>query len=110
MTKDSSLERIYYVKVGHKGAFRPTGEIRTSPADVDAIFTHLRDKSVDRLTLHFHGGLTPVEGGLATAEVMRQTYDGASHPVTFIWETGFQETLRQNLRTLSAGDLFQSAL
>jgi len=101
---------LYYVKVGHGGTFRPTGEVRTSPADVDAIFAHLNGARVNRLTLHFHGGLTPVERGLITAEVMRQNYQGVSHPITFLWETGFFETLRQNLRTLSAGDLFQAAL
>ena len=101
---------LYYVKVGHGGTFRPTGEVRTSPADVDAIFAHLDGAGTDRLTLHFHGGLTPVERGLFTAGVMRQNYRGVSHPVTFVWETGFVETLRQQLRTLSAGDLFQAAL
>jgi len=101
---------LHYVKVGHKGAFRPTGAVRTSPADVDAILAHLRAIGATRLTLHFHGGLTPVEQGLLTAERMRRNYDGVSHAVTFVWETGFLETLRQSLRTLSAGDLFQAVM
>lgn len=101
---------LHVVKIGLGGTFRPSGQVRTTPADIDAIFAHLKQTGGDRLTLYFHGGLNSTRQGIAVAKVMEANYAGVSHPVTFVWETGFRETVRQNLRTASAGDLFQAAL
>ncbi len=98
------------VKIGLGGTFRPSGEIRTNASDIDAIFAHVKQSAAERLTLHFHGGLNSAQQGLATARMMQSTYKDVSYPITFVWETGFIETLRQNLRTVSYGDLFESAL
>jgi len=85
-------DSLHVVKVGLKGKFLASGQVHTGPAEVDRIFQHLKASKAQKLTLHFHGGLTDESTGLATAERMRALYSGVSHPVTLVWETGLFET------------------
>lgn len=102
---------LNYVNVGPHGTFRPSGAVSTGPADIDAIFAHLRSAGADRICLHFHGGLVGEAKGMIIAESMYPVYtDAGAHAVSFVWETGFKETIARNLRSINETKLFQKLL
>jgi hypothetical protein len=105
------ISPLFYVNVGPQGTFKGSGDYRTGSGDIDAIFQHIRDKNVPKLALHFHGGLVPEAAGMGIARKMIPVYQAAgSHPVTFVWETGFLETLKSNLATIHHTALFRKVL
>ena len=105
------LDKKYYINVGPNGTFKPSGEVHTTTNDIDAIFTHLETKKIHRLGLYFHGGLVKERAGLQTAENMVEVFESAeSHPVSFVWETGFLEILTQNFTELRETGLFKKIL
>jgi hypothetical protein len=83
--------------------------LETRPADIRALFNHLRNTDIDRMVVHFHGGLVPEDRGAASAErILRDYYGGTvAHPVFFIWETGPLETLWRNLSDIHDTTLFK---
>jgi hypothetical protein len=102
---------LNYVKIGPHGTLEPSGNLHTSRSDLDQIIAYLGDPSRKKLTIHFHGGLVSEDSGLGTARAMTTVYATAgAHPVTFIWETGFLETVRDNLNTITQTELFKKLL
>jgi hypothetical protein len=54
---------LHYINAGAtNGTFNPNGKFPSTPADVVAIFKHLEVNDIQKLTLHFHGGLVPTKG------------------------------------------------
>lgn len=82
----------------------------TAPADIDALFQHLTHSEPQKLVVFFHGGLVNEEKGLAIAGKMWQAFRDHAYPVTFIWETGFLETLTNHLDSIHRTKLFQKIL
>lgn len=102
---------LNYVNIGPRGTLAPSEQLFTKPRDIDAIFTYLGQNNLKKLTIHFHGGLVSESGGLATAKAMTTVYATAgAHPVTFIWETGFLETVKDNLNSINQTELFKKLL
>lgn len=106
----ADFSKLNFVNVGPGGTFRASGDVRTTPEDVDAIFEHLRTADTQKLVLYFHGGLVPESAGMATAEKMWPVFKDHAHPVTFVWETGFLETLGRNLKTIASTRLFRKVV
>lgn len=105
------LKRTHWINVNSKGSFRQSGEHQTTPQDVDAIFASLRESKAKKMVVHFHGGLVNEKGGYRTAEALTPTYVSAgAHPVTFIWETGFFETIAAELPRIHQSELFRKIL
>jgi hypothetical protein len=105
------LSKLYFINLGPHGTFRPSGLVQTLPQDVDAIFAHLETNRAQKIVVHFHGGLVGESTGMAIAEKMQPLYLGAgSHPITFVWETGFLETVSRSLSLIYKTDLFQEIL
>jgi pimeloyl-ACP methyl ester carboxylesterase len=105
----TDLDPRHYVNVGPNGSFRASGSLHTSPEDIRALFAGLRTADIDRMVVHFHGGLVGEDQGLAGAVQLLEDYYGAgrAHPVFFIWETGAIETLLRNLRDIHDTELFR---
>lgn len=99
---DLSQARPYFVNL-RRGMFSSDGGVKTSPADVDAIFgNHLKEfvtnaRAAGRdphLMLFAHGGLVSEAEGLGIALKQFQWWlDNGVYPLFFIWETGLMETL-----------------
>ncbi|MDL2409159.1 hypothetical protein PY650_26685 [Rhizobium calliandrae] len=107
----SELCALNFVNVGPKGTFKESGDLKTSPQDIDAIFSYLEQAKSTKLVVHFHGGLISEASGAATALKMAQVYSKAgAHPVTFIWETGLLETVSRNVLQIGETKLFQTLL
>ncbi|MGM9476160.1 hypothetical protein ACS5PU_07010 [Pedobacter sp. GSP4] len=108
----TTLSKLNYVNVGKHGTFAPSGSplFDTTAADVDKIFESLKDG--DRLLLYFHGGLVNTQSGMETAErITRYVTTGTqSHPVSFVWETGLIDTVKQNLDVIWSSDFFKRLL
>ncbi len=105
------LSRLNYINVGPKGTFQGSGQVQTQPGDVDAIFKHLEQNQIRKLTVHFHGGLINEAEGMKIAEKLEKAYAPAGgHPVTFVWETGLLETITRNLDTVYKTSFFQAIL
>ena len=106
------MDKNYLLNLSVKGTFRPSGEAATSPADVDAIFTELAQSGRDHLALYFHGGLVSEQSGLQNAEtLLPYLHDQANtHPVFFVWESGFTETALRNLEKIRNEPIFKRLL
>jgi pimeloyl-ACP methyl ester carboxylesterase len=105
---NSSLDKLTYINIGANGTL--SGTLHTTTSDIDAILTYLRIWA-DKVVLHFHGGLVSEEAGELTAQCVVPLYKGAgAHPVVFIWETGFLETVLHNLSDIQNTALFKKIL
>ena len=105
------FSKLNYIKIGPHGTLEPSGNLHTSREDIDNIVRYLRNPTLRKLTIHFHGGLVNESSGLMTAKSMTTVYAAAgAHAVTFIWETGFLETVGDNLNTITQTELFKKIL
>jgi hypothetical protein len=95
----------HYVNVGPDGTFAGSGTVQTLPGDIDEMFKKLGD--VDKIVLHFHGGLVSEAAGVEIAERLIPVYTRAgAHGIAVIWETGLVETIGRNLDTINKTKLF----
>lgn len=96
-----SLSKLYYINAGKNGTFSASGNSKydSLPGDVDAIFNYLKNNNKSHIAVYFHGGLVNEEAGMLTAKrFTRKALEKTDvHPVSFIWETGPIETLKQNI-------------
>jgi Alpha/beta hydrolase of unknown function (DUF900) len=106
----TSLDKLTYISIGAGGTL--SGDLHTTSSDIDAILEYVSGPAVQKVVLHFHGGLVNTEAGELTAARMVPLYrDRArSHPVVFIWQTGFLETVEDNIRQIRETKLFQKIL
>lgn len=103
------LDPLTYVNVGRNGCLN--GSLRTKAQDIDKILEHLASSGVNKAVLHFHGGLVDAEAGQLTASALVPLYISAgSHPIVFIWETGFLDTIKKNLIEIHQTTLFKKVL
>ncbi len=84
----------------------------TKKADLDHLFTTLSTAPErDKLAVFFHGGLTDMQSGMASAERIMERYkDIGAYQVFFIWETGLLEVLSTNLSQIYNEPVFQQLL
>jgi hypothetical protein len=108
LRRSSGLDKLTYINIGANGSL--SGKLHTTTADIDAILAFL-ERSAHKVVLHFHGGLVSEEAGELTAERVVPLYQCAgAHPVCFIWETGFLETIVHNLADIQNTALFKKIL
>ena len=108
MTK---LDPLNYINVGPHGTFRASGKARTTPEQIDALFSHLEQKSINKIVLYFHGGLVSEASGMKAAAFLTPLLSQAgSHPISLIWETGLVETVTRNLDSAVQTELAQKLL
>jgi hypothetical protein len=104
-----SLDPLTYLNVGKGGCLN--GVLGTDTQAIDKILAHLATTEVTKVVLHFHGGLVNSEAGELTATSMVPLYQSAgSHPVVFIWETGFLDTIKKNITEIHSTTLFKKVL
>ena len=102
------LDKLTYINIGANGTL--SGKLHTTASDIDAILAFLKT-GADKVVLHFHGGLVSEEAGELTAHRVVPLYKRAgAHPVCFIWETGFLETIVHNLGDIQNTALFKKIL
>lgn len=112
----ATLDKIYFVNVGANGTFADSGQVNTTPVDVENIFKFLNEKDIEKLLIYFHGGLVSEKNGMAAAQVMKDKFadeNSKRHIVSFVWETGPIETIVQNLKDLkelTGKDLFEETI
>jgi len=103
------LDKLTYINIGAHGQL--TGKLHTTSPDIDKIPEHITRAGVQKLVLHFHGGLVSEEAGELTAQQMVPLYQSAgADPVVFIWETGFLETIEHNFSDIHNTKLFKKIL
>jgi hypothetical protein len=104
------LDKLTYINVGANGTL--TGKLHTTSQDIDAILAYVKQSGIEKIVLHFHGGLVSTEAGELTAAKMVPLYrdQAGSHPIVFIWETGFLETIEKNIWEINKTKLFQKVL
>jgi len=91
------FSELNWINVGPDGTFKSSGDVRSTKEQVDSIFSHLNSLDRKKLVIHFHGGLVSESDGMSVARSMEPVYsDAGSHALTFVWETGFWETLKDD--------------
>jgi hypothetical protein len=99
----------YVVNTGNDGRLSDSGDYRTTPDDVRAIFDvylararqewGLREDEGADIAIYAHGGLVSEKDAAATAvEWIPALYGERIFPIFLMWETGFLETLGNVLR------------
>jgi hypothetical protein len=110
----ATLDKLYYVNVGPAGTFKPSGnsQFDSTPQDVDKIFENLQQKNRKKIVLYFHGGLVNQNAGMGTAERITRYINNNTdaHPISFVWETGFIETIKQNIEIIHSTTFFKKLL
>lgn len=107
----SPIGRLNYLNVGPGGTFAASGKFQSAPQDVDDLVAHLAARPAKRIVVHLHGGLVNEAAGMAVAEKMIPVYEAAgSHALGIVWETGFLETMRDNLGDVARTKLFRKLL
>jgi len=102
---------MYRLSVGKAGTFSKEGIVKTSPDDVDRFLEDLRNNRPPKLAIHFHGGLVSEANGDKTATVMKHEFERAEAvPLSFVWETDFATTVRDNLESINRTKLFKNLL
>ena len=109
MTLDQSLNLI---NVAPDGTFRATGELQSTPAEVDALFDHLRQAQHGHLALFFHGGRVSEQAGLATANALVGLFEDriGAHALFFLWESSELEVIPAGLGGIAQQPFFQELL
>src|SRR2546422_8070868 len=81
----------------------------SSVADVERIVGRAVGNARPRgIAIHFHGGLVNQAAALGIARRLAPVYDGAgAYPIFFIWESGFIESLKNNLDDILRDKVFQ---
>lgn len=101
------------VKIGPDGTFKRSGDIRSSPVDIDSFFSQLQNKEVyssppRSITLYFHGGLVSESAGLAIARKMiDHLHATETIPVFFIWETSIRDAIVHKLEETVNNSVFR---
>jgi hypothetical protein len=109
------LETKFFLDIDHKGTFNNNnplhipgyGEIKVSPADVDAMFAGLETDTRQHLVLFFHGGLVGEGSGMKAAKRFTRFYKEAIHPYSFVWETGIVTSLAAYVQHNMAKEIFK---
>jgi len=105
----ASLDKLTYINVGAHGQL--TGKLQMTAQDIDMILERIKHATVQKVVLHFHGGLVSEEAGEFTAQRMVPLYQSAgAHPIVFIWETGFLETIEHIFSDIHNTMLFKKIL
>lgn len=105
------MNKKYNINVGDKGTFKPTGSIKTTPSDVDNIIANISHNNTDKIVLFFHGGLVNELNGVAAAEAMnRVIIESSCYPVSFVWETGLGETIKERLLGIENTRIFKKII
>jgi hypothetical protein len=98
------VERTNLIVTGKDGELDDT-----TSDDLDRLFVGLQN--VNKIVLHFHGGLVSKDAGLGIAARLWDYYDGAgAYPVFFVWESSLIETVTHNLREIAGEDIFKILL
>jgi hypothetical protein len=94
------LEKKFYVHTGTDGILEDTSE-----ADVQALVATLAN--TPKVLVHLHGGLVSKAAAMEKAERLLPAYQAAgAHPVFMVWESGFFETVRNNLSEINKEEIF----
>lgn len=77
----------------------------TNEADVRALVDDL--KNAPKVVIHLHGGLVSKSNALEKAERLLPAYQAAgARPVFMVWESGFFETIKNNLHEINKEEVF----
>lgn len=86
------------IHVGPNGGFKQSGDFSTSAEQLSAIVDEISNADKKRLIIYFHGGLVNEKSGMESAKKVNLELKHEDHYiVSFIWETGLIETLKDNL-------------
>ncbi|MFN0036600.1 MAG: hypothetical protein ACKVUS_16160 [Saprospiraceae bacterium] len=104
-----AFSKLHYLNIGPGGTFAASGNVRSTPADVDELFAHLKTFTQKKLTLYFHGGLVSEASGMGTAEKVYNRFSAgnAGYVYSVVWETGLIETLKERFEKVESTDLFK---
>ena len=107
-----NLNPLHLLNVSTEGTFKPSGNYTTKPEDVDVIFDHLSRNQVSHLVLYFHGGLVSEDEGVVAATTLTPLLAGqdGAHPVFFVWESSWQDGVREMIEGITAKDLFKAVV
>lgn len=98
-----NVPKLNYLNIAIDGTFRRTNNIWSTPEDVDALISHIRESKKKKLLIHFHGGLNSEGSGWNRANVQLPSYSASlssdTHILFVLWETGFFDALPGAFKT-----------
>ncbi len=114
-TPEEILDPKYFLNIDYKGTFNNGnfghlpgyGKIKSSPEDVDAMFSGLSNQPRQHLALFFHGGLVGEGSGMKAAKRFTRFYKDAVHPYSIVWETGIVTSLASYVQHNMSKEIFK---
>ena len=106
-----SNSELHHIHVGPNGTFTASGDSVTTTQQIDRFFKKMEQNNCRQIILYFHGGMVPEASGIQTANDLSPILekDGAQ-PIFFIWETGWDETILQNMKKFWQSEFIQELL
>lgn len=105
------MNKLNYIHVGQLGTFKKSGKYNSTHEDIDDLISNLKEKDSNRIAFYFHGGLVNEESGVASGTTMNKVFNNAnSYPISFVWDTGLGETLRDRIPTIHKTKFFRKLL
>lgn len=94
------IDKKFYIHTSKDGILEDT-----SDDDVRALVADL--KGASKVVVHLHGGLVKKSAALDKAERLAPVYEAAGvRPVFMVWESGFFETVTNNLHEIDKEKIF----
>src|SRR2546423_10989791 len=94
------LDKKFYIHTGKDGILEDMTD-----DDVRALIADL--KNAPKMVVHLHGGLISEAAALEKAERLTPAYQAAgARPVFMVWESGFLETISNNLHEINKEKIF----
>ena len=105
------MNKLNFIHVGQQGTFKKSGIFNSTPEDIDNLISNLNEKDSNRLALYFHGGLVNEKSGVKSGTAMNKVFkDAKSYPISFVWDTGLGETLRERIPKIHKTRFFRKLL
>ena len=110
----TTIDNRHFLAVGDDGNYSKKGKYQSAPDQVQLIVNHLKQRQIKELSIYFHGGLVnelSAEKSITRVfEALAQRNKPDSEALSFIWKTGFLETVRDNLDEIFSSKFGRSLL
>ena len=102
------LKRTNILNLSGNGTFAASGEIFSTPADIDVLFKEIRLQSQTHLVIYVHGGRVSEDAGRVEAGHLMDTLSQVpyGHPLFVLWESSERDIIRHELSRVEADPLF----
>ncbi len=108
MIMGDKLDKLHCIHL-EDGKF--SSKTDTQAEDIDALLKNYSESGLERMVIHFHGGLVSYQLGQKIVDGLTKPYsESKAYPVFFVWESGPWETVCNNLHDIASESIFHELI